>query len=483
MSKSLKVNYIYCLINTLTGVLFPLITFPYASRILEADGIGEIGFFSSIIGYISLFTGIGIPIYAIREIAKTRDDVAIMSRTAVEILLLHTIMVIIGYVFVAILCVLISKTLIDIPLFLILSISIFFSAIGCEWFYKGIEEFKYIAIRGIIVRVVFVILLFTLVHNKADILIYAGLTVLGNVGNNVFNFVRLWKYIKPQYLQIKDLNIFRHFIPSLRIFVLNCVISLYINLDTVMIGFIKDNYAVGYYEGASKIARLVVAVIQALQTALIPRFSYFAKKNDMAAFHELCQKVVDFVVTICLPLTAGLIVMAPTLIHLFCGPTYTPAILTLEVISPIVVMISLSGIACFQILYPLGKEMLAIWSTATGALVNLIICFLLIPKYAHNGAAVAVLFGEITVTFTMFFYGRKYICIKYLSMHYLNCLIGSLLMFVVLVVIRRAHYDDILNLFIIPTIGILVYSIYLYLRKDSFGMYIIEMINNKIHRS
>ena len=482
MSKSIKVNYIFSLINTLAGVFFPLITFPYASRIMEADGIGVIGFFSSIINYVILFTGIGIPIYAIREIAKTRDNIAAMSKTAIEILLLHTIMVVIGYLGIAVLCLTVYKIAIDIPLFLILSLSIFFSAIGCEWFYQGIEEFKYIAIRGLVVRIIYVILLFSLVHSKSDILYYAGLLVFGTVGNNVFNFVRLWKYVKPQLIIFKELNIFRHVIPSLRIFALNLVISLYINLDTVMIGFLNNNYAVGYYEGATKIARLVVSIIQALQTALIPRFSYLAKEKEMTAFRQLCQKVVDFVMTISLPLTVGLIVMAPTLIHLFCGLTYAPAILTLEIVSPIVVMISLSGIACFQILYPLGKETIAIWSTATGALVNFVFCILLIPSFAHNGAAIAVLLGETTVAITMYLYGRKYIHINYLSKHYLNCVIGSALMGGAIVMIRFGNFGDFINILVIPVVGSIIYGAYLYFRRDSFGMYLLGIIKNKIQR-
>jgi hypothetical protein len=157
MSQSIKVNYIFSLINTLAGILFPLITFPYASRIMEADGIGQVGFFTSLIGYISLFTSLGIPIYAIREIAKTRDNNIQMSKTAIEILLLHSSLVVIGYIVVALMCFCVDKVSIDIPLFLILSLSIFFNAIGCEWFYQGIEEFKYIAVRGLIVRLLYVI--------------------------------------------------------------------------------------------------------------------------------------------------------------------------------------------------------------------------------------------------------------------------------------------------------------------------------------
>ena len=104
MAQSVKVNYILNLINTGTQMLFPLITFPYVCRVIEADGIGQINFFQSIISYISLFTCLGIPMYAIREIARDRSDVVQMNRTAMEILLLHSMLTLVGYAIVAILC-------------------------------------------------------------------------------------------------------------------------------------------------------------------------------------------------------------------------------------------------------------------------------------------------------------------------------------------------------------------------------------------
>ena len=480
MAKSIKENYIFSLINTISGILFPLITFPYASRIMEADGMGQIGFFTSIITYVSLFTSLGIPIYAIREIAKVRDDAEQMSLTTIEILLLHTLLVIIGYIAIAVMCMTVSKIAVDIPLFLILSASVFFTAIGCEWFYQGIEEFKYIALRGLFVRIIYVILLFSLVHTKEDILIYAGLTILGTVGNNVFNFCRLWRYVKIKFVTYKKIRISKHILPAFKIFALNLVISLYVNLDTVMLGFLKNNYAVGYYDGASKIARLILALIQALQTAMIPRFSYLAKEGDLTKFHQLAQKVFDYIVTISLPITIALGVLSPSLIHFFCGPSYEPAIITLEIMSPIVFMISLSGIAGLQILYPLGKESLVIWSTITGAIVNLIMCFLLIPSYSANGAAIAVLMGETSVTVSMFIYGRRYIKIERMSKHYLNCIIGTLLLFVFILLIRLAGLNDWINIFLIPLVGIIVYSIILYIMRDEFFSYLFTLICTKV---
>ena len=179
MAQSVKVNYILNLINTGSQMLFPLITFPYVCRVIGADGIGQVNFYNSIVSYISLFTCLGIPMYAIREIARDRNDVVKMNRTALEILLLHTFLTLVGYIVVAILCITVPQIQVNISLFLVLSLTIFFTAIGCEWFYQGIEDFKYITIRGLIIKTISVILLFIFVRSKSDLLYYGCYMVFG----------------------------------------------------------------------------------------------------------------------------------------------------------------------------------------------------------------------------------------------------------------------------------------------------------------
>ena len=227
MAQSVKVNYILNLINTGTKMLFPLITFPYVCRVIEADGIGQINFFQSIINYISLFTCLGIPMYAIREIARDRSDVVQMNRTAMEILLLHSMLTLVGYAIVAILCLAVPQIQVNIPLFLILSLTIFFTAIGCEWFYQGIEDFKYITIRGLIIKTVSVVLLFIFVKSKTDLLYYGCYTVFGVLGGNIFNFFRLRKYIHRENIIFSELHIKRHIKPVFNVLSFSVVTRIY----------------------------------------------------------------------------------------------------------------------------------------------------------------------------------------------------------------------------------------------------------------
>ncbi|WP_301706566.1 oligosaccharide flippase family protein, partial [uncultured Parabacteroides sp.] len=270
-AASIKRNFVLNLLNTVTALLFPLITFPYASRILFAEGIGRVQFFLSIIDYITLCTALGIPLYAVREIARVRDDTVLRSKTTTEILLLHALLTLAGYGVVLLLAFTIAKIEVDVPLFLLLSATLFFNAIGVAWFYQAIEDFKYITIRTLIVRVVSLVALFVFVKNRNDLFYYAAILVIANVGSNVFNFFRLRKYIL--FIPWKELNLWKHLKPALRIFILNLMISIYVNLDSIMLGFLKDEQAVGFYTAATRVTKAVIGIVSSLGMVLLPRFS------------------------------------------------------------------------------------------------------------------------------------------------------------------------------------------------------------------
>ena len=381
MAQSVKVNYILNLINTGTQMLFPLITFPYVCRVIEADGIGQINFFQSIISYISLFTCLGIPMYAIREIARDRSDVVQMNRTAMEILLLHSMLTLVGYAIVAILCLTVPQIQVNIPLFLILSLTIFFTAIGCEWFYQGIEDFKYITIRGLIIKTVSVVLLFIFVKSKTDLLYYGCYTVFGVLGGNIFNFFRLRKYIHRENIIFSELHIKRHVKPVLKVFSFSVVTSIYLQLNTVLLGFLKNALAVGYFAAATKVMQMLLTMSACLGSVMMPRASHLIAENKEDEFNRLIQKSYDFTLAIALPMTIGLIFCAPSLITALCGVKFEHSILPSQIIAPIILMVAISNIFGIQVLFPKGKINIVTLCCGIGAVADLILNLCLIPFF------------------------------------------------------------------------------------------------------
>ena len=213
-----------------------------------------------------------------------------------------------------------------------------------------------------------------------------------------------------------------------------------------------------------------IGIVGALGTAMLPRLSNLITTGQKEEFNRLAQKSMQFVIAITLPMTVGIIMTSSYLIPLFCGDTYTPAILTLQVISPIILAIGISNIMGIQILYPQGQENKVIISTALGAIANFFLNVWLIPQLAQDGAAIATVIAEIAVTVSMVYIGRTYIPIKWRNRSYIHYLIGSFLMGIGIWIwkYQSPFRSDIVNLAIVCGIGISIYLFYLILIKDSF---------------
>ena len=479
MAQSVKVNYILNLINTGTQMLFPLITFPYVCRVIEADGIGQINFFQSIISYISLFTCLGIPMYAIREIARDRSDVVQMNRTAMEILLLHSMLTLVGYAIVAILCLTVPQIQVNIPLFLILSLTIFFTAIGCEWFYQGIEDFKYITIRGLIIKTVSVVLLFIFVKSKTDLLYYGCYTVFGVLGGNIFNFFRLRKYIHRENIIFSELHIKRHIKPVLKVFSFSVVTSIYLQLNTVLLGFLKNALAVGYFAAATKVMQMLLTMSACLGSVMMPRASHLIAENKEDEFNRLIQKSYDFTLAIALPMTIGLIFCAPSLITALCGVKFEHSILPSQIIAPIILMVAISNVFGIQVLFPKGKINIVTLCCGIGAVADLILNLCLIPFFSYIGTSIAYLGAEVATTVSMYFIGRKYIPIIYFKKSHLTYALGCVVMALALYGISLLQLPTLTTLLVQGCCGVLIYFIILCISKDEMLIQILSKIKKK----
>lgn len=480
--SSIKTNIILNITNTITGILFPIITFPYATRILLPDGIGTINFLQSIISYIILLTNIGIPMYAVREIAKHRDNIEIRNQTTIEILLLSVILCILGYIAVIILNLSVSQISSHSNIFLILSLSIIFTSIGINWFYQAIEDFKYITYRAIIFRLLCTISLFIFVHTPSDLEAYAWITVGTTVGNNFINFIHLRKYISIKKIIWNNLRIWHHLKPALHIFILNIIISLYTNLNTTMLGFMQDSSAVGYYTAGNKISHIILNIITSIGVVMLPRCSNLIETRQKKQFASITQKTYQLVIAFSLPCICGLIVFAPSIITLFCGAEFIEATPVLQWTAPIILFIGLSNVIGIQILYPQNKEDIVIWSTIGGAIFNLILNIWLIPKYSFIGTGISTFTAELVVLVIQLIIGYKYIPFKLFGSAILKYIKATFIMAIAILIINAESTNHWIILTIGTITGCLIYIGSLFLMKDDLLKEILSHIKNLINK-
>ena len=472
---SLKGNIILNALNTITGIIFPIVTFPYAARVLEPEGIGEVNFLNSIIGYILLITSLGIPMYGVKEIAKYRNDKEARDRIAIELLILSLILCVLGYAVVWALAKFVPQIHEEAPVFYVLSLSILFTAIGVNWFYQGIEDFKFITVRGIIIRVISAVCLFIFVKNKTDLLAYGAILVSSFVGNYIINFFHLKNHISFSSISIKTIDVLRHIKPTLQVFLLNVISSLYLQLNSVMLGFMSDDTEVGYFTAGTKITHIVILLITSATTVLIPRASNLIKEGNKEGFSKIINQTITLTSLFAYPITIGLMILASPITLIFCGPEFYGSIPVLLLNAPLILVISYTSIMAHQTLYPMEKIKIVIYSVSGGAITNIIFNILLIPYYGATGAAFSTLLTEVVVFLILLFFGKKYYPFKrnkFLSIKYLT---GSIIMGVFIWFSLFLPVTLWIKLCIGVIVGILVYFVFLLAIHDN----IIQIIKKK----
>lgn len=480
---SVKGNIFLNGLNTVTGIVFPVITFPYAARVLLPDGIGAVNFLNSIISYIVLLTSLGIPMYAVKEVAKYRDDKEKRDKITIEILILSTILCLLGYVAVWALAEFVPQIHEQSALFYILSLTIIFTTIGVGWFYQGVEDFKFITIRGIIVRTLSTMALFIFVKNSSDLLIYGLIIVGSTVGNNLLNFIHLRKYISLSAINWREFNIIPHIKPALQVFILNLIISLYIQLNTIMLGFMAGDVEVGYFTAGTKISHIGLTIISSLGTVLLPRCAHLLKSGQLDAFKSIINKSLNVTLTLSLPMITGLIILAVPITIIFCGIEFTDSIPVLYLNAPVILFISLTNVMGIQILYPMDKINIVIWSVSGGAVVNLVLNILLIPSYGASGAAISTLIAEFSVLLIQIIVGRRYYPFSLKDIVNLKYFFGAMIMgFFVYLSVFTIH-SNVMQLLIGIPVGVLVYTTYLLLVKDSLILELKTSVLNKFRHA
>lgn len=237
--KSIKLNFVMNIILTMSSFIFPLITFPYVSRVLLPVGTGKVSMATSVITYFSMFAQLGIPTYGIRACAKVRDNREKLSKVAQELLIINIIMSMISYMVLIILLFYVPKFRCEKELYVILSFNIILTSIGMEWLYKALEQYTYITVRSVIFKFIALIFMFFLVHKQTDYVIYGGITIFAASASNILNLINAHKFInlKP----VGNYNFRRHLKPVLIFFAMSCATTIYTNLDTVMLGFMTTD--------------------------------------------------------------------------------------------------------------------------------------------------------------------------------------------------------------------------------------------------
>lgn len=479
--KSLGINALLNGLRSALNLIFPLITFPYVSRVLSVEGIGIYNFSYIYVNYFLLLAGLGIATYAVREGAKYRNDKRKISTFSSEVFSINIISTIIAYLLL-IISLLIFKNLHNyISTILIFSLQILFTTIGTEWIYTIYEDYSYITVRSIIFKIFSIILLFVFVKTPNDYVWYAGITVFSSVGSNILNFIHAHSFIKIRF--VRPINIRKHLKPILIIFASTVAVTLYVSSDTTILGLLKNDYAVGIYSVAVKIYTLTNGLLGGLLIVTVPRLAMLLGNERMKDYTILLSQVINTITILIFPIATGLIMLSKEVILIIAGEKYLNSIFSLQIIAMALGFSIFSSIFDQCVLIPAKRERFVLRNTLITGVANVLLNFIMIPLISYDGAALTTVMSEAIVMSLNLGSARDIVGPIIFSKdnvkNVFSSLIGCLGIVSVCSLCKLEIHSLILCIIVSVVLSIIVYGIILIFCGNEIALFYLKKIKNR----
>ncbi|QAR35033.1 flippase [Latilactobacillus curvatus] len=460
-------NYLYNVFYQVFVLLVPLITMPYIARVLGPTGVGINSFTNSNTQYFILIGSIGVSLYGNRQIAYYRDDKAKTSQIFWEVFLMRMITILIAlaafFVFLGV-----EKAYHQ--AYLMQAILIVAAAFDISWFFMGFENFKVTVLRNIIVKLISLACIFIFVRGKGDLTLYIAVLSISQLIGNITLFPYLKRYINlPNW---RELKIWRHFKPSLVLFVPQIATQVYLILNKTMVGKMVSVEAAGFYDNSDKIVKMVLAIVTATGTVMLPRVANTFAKGDHEQVKKYLYQSFDFVSAVSVPMMFGIAAIAPNFATMFFGKNFAAVGPLMMIESIVILMIAWSNVLGVQYLMPTGHNKEFTISVTVGAVVNIILNVPLILWLGTQGAMIATVISEISVTAYQFYVVRYELSIRQMMTEVWKYFLGGLMMFAVVLYLNLTVPFSMLQLGLQGGVGILVYGIVLWLTKPKLLNYI-----------
>lgn len=404
---SIKKNFAYKSILNLSSYLIGFITFPYISRLMGAERVGLVNFVDNTVSYFLLFASLGIGLLGVREIARVRCDERERSRVFANLLGINMLFTIVTLVvFVA--AVLLIPTLSQYSnLFWIGSAKIIFTALLVEWFFSGMENFRYITLRTVAVKLLYVAAVFIFVRRPEQYPLYFILTVATVIVNAVINMLYARRFVKLRFSELFSL---RYLKSNCTLGIYSIMTSMYLTFNVMFLGFVAGNSQVGYYTTAFKLYTVLLGFFSAFANVMLPRMSALVADKKQEEFQKLLSKSFSAVATFSLPMIACSMIMAPQIVYILAGAGFNGAITPMQIIMPALLAVGIAQILAIQILMPLKKDGVLLMASIIGAIISVAINIIFVKHLGAIGSALVLLTAESIVTGTYIVYvSRKQI--------------------------------------------------------------------------
>ena len=406
---SIKKNIAYSSILTVSGYLFPLITFPYVTRVLGVNNIGICNFVDSVVYYFIVFSMMGVGKVGVREIARAKHSKAELDKTFSSLLSLNLLFTVFS-ILVLFICVgFVPKFQEYHQMFYIGAAKILANSLLIEWLFTGLENFKFITVRSILVRALYVIAVFIFVRNPEDYIVYFLLTTLMYVVNSAINVFYSRRFVK---FSLKHISVSSFIKPFMIIGFYIILTNTYTTFNVTYLGLVRDTVEVGYYYTATKLYSIIMSLFTAFTGVMIPRMSSLLVEGKENEFKRLTKQSVDVLFAFAMPLILISEICAPQIVRIIAGEGYGGSIVPMRIVTPLMVVIGYEQIIILQMLMPLKKDSAILINSMIGAAVGLSANLLIVGKYGAVGTSIVWVVSELAVLASAQCFIDKYVGFK-----------------------------------------------------------------------
>lgn len=477
--SSITKNYIYNVVYQIIVIILPIITTPYISRALGAEAVGIYGYVNSIVAYFTLVGTLGLTNYGKREIAYVQDNKEKRDKVFSELLLFRIIMTLITIVvYIITLCINNEYSV----YYQILILEILAMIFDISWFFQGIEDFKKVVIRNVIVKLFSIVSIFIFVKKPEDLWIYFGIYALSTLLGNITLWIKIKKYVKLKKVKIKDLK--KHIKPTISLFIPQVATSIYTILNKTMLGNIVENISeVGFYEQSQKIVKIALTVVTTIGIVMVPRIANTYASGDKNKISEYMKKTFNFIWILSIPIMFGIMATSKDLVPWFFGNGYEPVANLMIFSSPIIVFISISTVIGSQLLMSIKKQNVHTMAVIIGAIINIFLNIILLNRYKSMGAVISTTIAELAIAVIEIIYVilHKYLKLKEIFYKSYKYFIIGVIMFVCVWILQNNLSASITSTMIEVIVGIIIYFGLLLITKDEFlNQYIIKKLLIKL---
>lgn len=474
--KSLKINYFYNMLLTSLNLVFPLITAPYVSRVLGADNLGKVNFASAFVNWFILLSAFGTTTYGLREVAKVKNDREELNKVFSELLVVKGIATFALIIVYFLIILNISKFSLELNLYLVFSINILLNILNIDWFYQGMENYKYITIRSSTLKLISLLAMFIMVKDEKNYILYGAISIFATSFGNVLNYLYSRNFVS---FILKGINIKKHLNKLFIFFISSLIISCYTTLDQVLVGFLINDRAVAFISRSKQIVNIGISITLALSTVIIPRATFYYE-NNREQYNRLIKNSINYIYILALPCMAGIMLLSKETMILLGGKDFIQASGLLSIMSINIFVSAIGNWNYNQILLPTGNEKKGLQTQFIMAIISIFLNFILLNKIGYVGAGITAVGIEVLGTLINLIYTKRFKNYRIITSEFIKYIMATFLMILVILFIKSKVSSYLVIIAVSLIVSPIIYFGVLIALREKNTLQVLNLIKNKI---